>query len=67
MVLGERMEDIREVDEAKEEEDLVGVVGRSFATIAECQDTMHRSVRIRHARHVNTTLNFTTQSKNVMC
>jgi len=30
------VEDIKDTDEAEEEEDLVGVVGRSFFTIAEC-------------------------------
>ena len=33
------MDEIRGLDEAEEEEDLV--VGRSFVTIVECQDTMH--------------------------
>lgn len=38
------MEGISSVDEAEEEEDLVGVGGRSFVTIAEHYDTMCGSV-----------------------
>ena len=52
------MKGTRYADEAKEEEDLVEGVDRSFSTIARHQDTTHESVQIKHARHVSTTPQF---------
>lgn len=42
-MLREHAEDIRDADEAKEEEDLVEVEGKLFSIIAEYQDTTHES------------------------
>lgn len=59
--VGEYSEDIRDADEAEEEEDLVEVVDKLFSIILEFHDTMHESVRSRHTHHVDTTLSLTMQ------
>ena len=48
-------------DEAEEEEDLGEVKGKLFSIITKFQDTTHGSVQTRHARHVDTSLSFTTE------
>jgi len=54
------MEDIRDNDKVEEEEDLVEAGVRLSGTTAEHQGTAHRSVKIRHTHHVNTTASLTT-------
>ena len=49
----ERAEDIRDEDEAEEEEDLIEVEDRLCVTTVEHQGTTHKSVRIRHSHHVS--------------
>ena len=53
------MEDIRNEDKAKKEEDLVEVVVSLFAITVGHKGTMRKSVRTRHACHVNNLANFT--------
>lgn len=43
--LGERVVDIRVMNEAKAEEDIREVKDKSFDTIVECEDTTRGSVR----------------------
>ena len=57
---GEHMEDIRGVDEAKEEKDLVEVRDKLFATIVDYQDTTHRNAWARCAYHVLNVLSLIT-------
>ena len=42
--MGECAKDMRDTNEAEEEEDLVEVEVKLFAIIAECQDTTRKSV-----------------------
>lgn len=58
------MEDIRDVDEAEEEEDLVEVSDKLFAIIEECHDTTRGSVQDKHNHLADTTPSLTTQQKN---
>jgi len=55
----EHVEDIRNEDKAKKEEDLVEVVVSLFAITVGHKGTMRKSVRTRHACHVNNLANFT--------
>lgn len=50
----EHAKDIKDEDVAEEEEGLVEVEDRLYATTVEHHGTMRESVRIKHARNVNT-------------
>lgn len=63
----EHVEDIKDEDEVKEEEGLVGFKDSLSITTAGNQGTTRGSVKIKHTHYFNTAATLTTLQKNVRC